>query len=106
LATIVPTLRPVANRTPKLPATSSLISAGTVTTQPEIAAFERQYISNGWERSGNVWGMAFGIFLLLLGLAIASGVNVWQSIGAIIMIGTGAAILAGALVGLRRRDRE
>jgi len=50
--------------------------------------------------------MAFGIFLLLLGLAIASGVNVWQSIGAIIMIGIGSAILAGALVGLRRRERE
>jgi hypothetical protein len=49
-----------------------------------------------------VWGLAFGIFLLLLGLAIAYGVNVWQSIGAIIMIGIGAAILAGALVGLRR----
>lgn len=63
---------------------------------------EKQHISNGWERSGNVWGLAFGIFLLLLGLAIASGVNVWQSIGAIIMIGIGAAILAGALVGLRR----
>ncbi|HRR53887.1 MAG TPA: hypothetical protein P5290_00910 [Candidatus Methanomethylicus sp.] len=67
---------------------------------------ERRHISNGWERSGNVWGMAFGIFLLLLGLAIASGVNVWQSIGAIIMIGIGSAILAGALVGLRRRERE
>ncbi len=57
---------------------------------------------DGWERSGAIWGLAFGIFLILLGLAVATGVNIWNYLLAIILVGIGAATLIGAVVGLWR----
>ncbi len=61
--------------------------------------------SSKWDYSGAVWGFAFGVFFLLLGLAIATGIDVWRSFWAIILIGIGAAILVGAVIGLRRGSR-
>lgn len=79
-------------------------SCGAGRHSTEFNRADKQRCSS-WDYSGAIWGLAFGVFFLLLGLAIATGVDVWRSFWAIILIGVGAAILIGAFMGLRRAGR-
>lgn len=56
----------------------------------------------GLPYGGAIVGVVFGIFIIILGLALAFGVDIGRWIGPSIMITIGLLIIAGVVYGLRR----
>jgi tetrahydromethanopterin S-methyltransferase subunit E len=57
----------------------------------------------GLPHGGAIVGVIFGIIVVIIGLAIISGVTISQYIGPMIMVIIGILIVVGALYGMRRR---
>ncbi len=57
----------------------------------------------GLPHGGAIMGVIFGALLVILGLAITLGINVWDYLGALFLIIIGILVVAGALYGIRRR---
>jgi uncharacterized membrane protein YvbJ len=57
----------------------------------------------GLPHGGAIVGIIFGVLVVIIGLAILSGVTIWNYFGPIIMVIIGTLIVIGALYGLRRR---
>ncbi len=67
---------------------------------------ERRQMDNecfGLPYGGAIAGLVFGIIIILVGLAIFTGLQIWDYLGPAIMVIVGVLIIAGALYGLRRR---
>lgn len=56
----------------------------------------------GLPYGGAIAGVVFGVFIILIGLAIAFGFDIWSLIGPFILIIFGVLIIAGAIYGLRK----
>ena len=59
----------------------------------------------GLPYGGVIVGILFGLFLIIIGLALFSGLDIGQRIGPSIAIVIGILIVAGAIYGLTRRRR-
>ena len=57
----------------------------------------------GIPHGGAIAGILVGAFIILLGLAIAFGLDVGRWIGPFILVAVGLLIIIGAIIGLRRR---
>jgi hypothetical protein len=57
----------------------------------------------GLPHGGAIVGIIFGIIIIIIGLAIFSGLRLWDYLGPAIMVIVGILIVAGALYGMRRR---
>ncbi|UCB61390.1 MAG: zinc-ribbon domain-containing protein [Candidatus Bathyarchaeota archaeon] len=57
----------------------------------------------GLPHGGAIAGIVFGIIIVLLGLAILTGFDIWAYIGPLIIVVVGILIVAGAIYGMQRR---
>jgi uncharacterized membrane protein YvbJ len=57
----------------------------------------------GLPHGGAIAGIIFGIIIIIIGLAIFSGLQLWDYLGPAIIVIVGILIIAGALYGMRRR---
>lgn len=57
----------------------------------------------GLPHGGAIVGIVFGVLIVIIGLAILSGVTISNIIGPIVMVIIGTLIVVGALYGMRRR---
>jgi len=57
----------------------------------------------GIPHGGAVAGIVVGVFIILLGMAVALGQDVGRWIGPFILVAVGVLIIVGAIIGLRRR---
>lgn len=57
----------------------------------------------GLPHGGAIIGIIFGIVIVIIGLAILSGLTIWDYLGPLIMVIVGILIVLGALYGMRRR---
>jgi hypothetical protein len=57
----------------------------------------------GLPHGGAIVGIIFGVIVILIGLAIFSGVPLWDYFGPAILVILGILIIAGAIYGMRRR---
>ena len=57
----------------------------------------------GLPHGGAIVGIVFGVLVVIIGLAILSGMNVWNLFGPIVLVIIGTLIVLGALYGMRRR---
>lgn len=57
----------------------------------------------GLPHGGAIAGIIFGIIIVIIGLAILSGLRIWDYLGPLIMVIIGVLIVVGALYGMRRR---
>ena len=57
----------------------------------------------GLPHGGAIVGIIFGVIVILVGLAIFQGVQLWEYMGPAILVILGILIIAGALYGMRRR---
>jgi len=57
----------------------------------------------GLPHGGAIAGIIFGIIIVIIGLAILSGLKIWNYLGPLIIVIVGILLIAGALYGLRRR---
>ena len=67
---------------------------------------ERRHMENecfGLPHGGAIVGIIFGIIIVIIGLAILSGLRIWDYIGPLIIVIVGTLIIGGALYGMRRR---
>jgi len=64
---------------------------------------EREDECFGLPYGGAIAGIVFGIIIVLIGLAILVGFNIWNYLGPLILVAVGVLIVAGALYGMRRR---
>ena len=67
---------------------------------------ERRHMEDecfGLPHGGAIVGIIFGIIIIILGLAIYSGVQLWDYLGPMILVIVGILIIAGAFYGMRRR---
>ena len=56
----------------------------------------------GLPHGGAIAGLIFGAIVLIIGLALLSGIQVWDYLWALIVVVFGLLIIAGALYGMRR----
>ena len=59
----------------------------------------------GLPYGGAIVGVIFGIFIIILGLSVAFGVDIGRWIGPLILITIGSLIIVGIVYGLRRSQR-
>ena len=57
----------------------------------------------GLPYGGAIAGIVFGIIVVLIGLAILLGFNIWNYLWPLILLVVGILIVAGAIYGMRRR---
>ena len=57
----------------------------------------------GLPHGGAIVGIIFGIIIVIIGLAILSGLRIWDYLGPLIIVIVGILIIGGALYGMRRR---
>jgi ribosomal protein L40E len=57
----------------------------------------------GLPYGGAIVGIIFGIIIVIVGLAILSGLEIWNYLGPFFIVIVGILIVAGALYGMRRR---
>lgn len=67
---------------------------------------ERRHMEDecfGLPHGGAIVGIIFGIIIVIIGLAIFSGLEIWDYLGPLIIVVIGILIIAGAFYGMRRR---
>lgn len=67
---------------------------------------ERRHVEDecfGLPHGGAIAGIIFGIIIVIIGLAILSGFEIWNYLGPLIIVIVGILIIVGALYGMRRR---
>lgn len=57
----------------------------------------------GLPYGGSIAGLIFGVIIIIVGLAIYFGEDIWQYIWPFLIVVFGLLIVAGALYGMRRR---
>lgn len=57
----------------------------------------------GLPHGGAIVGIIFGIIIVIVGLAILSGLEIWNYLGPLMIVIVGILIIGGALYGMRRR---
>lgn len=57
----------------------------------------------GLPHGGSIAGIIFGIIIVIIGLAIVSGLRIWDYLWPLMIVVVGILIIAGALYGMRRR---
>ncbi len=57
----------------------------------------------GLPHGGAIVGIIFGIILVFIGLAIFSGLGIWDYLGPLVIVIVGILIIVGAFYGMRRR---
>ncbi len=57
----------------------------------------------GLPYGGAIVGIIFGLIIVFIGLAIFTGLRIWDYLGPLIIVIIGVLIIAGALYGMRRR---
>jgi hypothetical protein len=60
----------------------------------------------GLPYGGLIWGLILGSFLILIGISLFFGFDIWRYLGTIILILLGILIILGALFGYGRRRRR
>jgi hypothetical protein len=75
-----------------------------------VEAWSEQFGRRGQEEcfglphGGAIVGLIIGAIILLLGVSLLLGIEIWDYLWALIIIAIGILILAGAIYGLRRRS--
>ena len=57
----------------------------------------------GLPHGGAIAGIIFGLIIVMIGLAILSGLRIWDYLWPLVIVIVGILIIAGALYGMRRR---
>jgi ribosomal protein L40E len=57
----------------------------------------------GLPYGGAIAGVIFGIIIVIIGLAILTGLKIWDYLGPLFIVIVGILLIAGALYGMRRR---
>jgi tetrahydromethanopterin S-methyltransferase subunit E len=56
----------------------------------------------GLPYGGAIVGLIFGLIVVIIGLAVLTGFEIWSYLWAVIIVIVGVLVIAGALYGMRR----